>query len=62
MTEIDELLKRQARWQESRAKLSWAEKLRLAETLRDAALALSRGRRKQPQPRRAGDSEGPRET
>ena len=50
MTEIEQLLERQARWQASRAKLSWAEKLRLAETLREAAMALGRGRRKQPQP------------
>ena len=59
MTEIEQLLERQARWQESRAKLSWAEKLRLAETLREAALALGRGRRNQPQPQPEADSDAP---
>lgn len=50
MTEIEQLLERQAKWQKGRAKLSWAEKLRLAETLRDAALALGRTRPNQPPP------------
>ena len=45
MTEIEQWLERQARWQKSRAALSWAEKLRMAETLRNAALALRGGRR-----------------
>lgn len=40
MSEITELLERQEQWQRSRAGLSWSEKLRLAETLRDAALAM----------------------
>jgi len=40
MSDIKELLERQERWQRSRAGLSWFEKLRLAETLRDAALAM----------------------
>ena len=62
MTEIEQLLERQARWQESRAKLSWAEKVRLAEILREAAIALSRGRRKPRQPPPAPDSETLQET
>ena len=37
---ILELLKRQGARQKSRARLSWSEKLVLAETLRDAALAM----------------------
>lgn len=45
MIDIRELLERQARWQQSRARLSWSEKLRLAETLRDAARAMGRERR-----------------
>lgn len=35
MTDIAALLERQARWQKSRAKLSWPEKIRIAERLRD---------------------------
>lgn len=42
MNEIERLLHRQAEWQKSRAKLSWGEKLKLAELLRDAALAMRR--------------------
>lgn len=40
MDDITDLLQRQERWQRSRARLSWSEKLRLAEMLRDAALAM----------------------
>jgi hypothetical protein len=40
MSDVLELLRRQAEWQKSRARLSWSEKLVLAETLRDAALAM----------------------
>jgi len=60
MSEIAELLERQERWQQSRAGLSWSEKLRLAETLRDAALAMG-CERKEPEgtPRRARARERP---
>lgn len=47
MSEIKELLERQEQWQRSRARLSWSEKLRLAKTLRNAALAMG-GERKEP--------------
>ena len=39
MFDVKTMLERQARWQQSRAKLSWTEKLRMAEILREAALA-----------------------
>ena len=44
MIDVQEIFERQARWQRSRAKLSWAEKLRMAETLRLAALMMGRRR------------------
>jgi hypothetical protein len=39
-SELREALDRQAAWQRSRARESWAEKLRRALILRDAMLAL----------------------
>ena len=45
MINVQEIFERQARWQRSRAKLSWAEKLRMAETLRLAALMMGKRRR-----------------
>jgi hypothetical protein len=62
MKEIEQLLERQARWQQSRANLSWAEKLRLAETLRDAALALGSAERNTPRPQPLSDSDTPKES
>ncbi len=40
--EIRELFERQARWQRSRRSLSWAEKVRLVEAIRESVLALRR--------------------
>jgi len=40
MFDVDKMFERQARWQRSRAKLSWTEKLQLAERLREAAIAM----------------------
>lgn len=37
MTEIVQLLQRQARWQKSRKDLSWTEKIRMAEQVRPSA-------------------------
>jgi len=56
MIEVKEMLYRQARWQRSLAKLSWEEKLRLAETLRRAAqvMAQARTRRREVQSSRSG--------
>jgi len=36
MDEIQELLKRQARWQRARKNLSWPEKVRMAELVRES--------------------------
>jgi len=44
MFDVKTMLERQARWQQSRAKLSWTEKLRMAEILREAALAMRSSR------------------
>jgi len=44
MFDVKKMLERQARWQHSRAKLSWTEKLRMAEILREAALAMGSSR------------------
>lgn len=38
MIGLKEMLERQSRWQRARARLSWSEKLRLADVLRAAAL------------------------
>ena len=45
MNAIEDLFRRQAEWQKSRARLTWSEKLALAEVLRDAALAMRRSGR-----------------
>ena len=54
MIDIKEMLYRQACWQRSLARLSWEEKLRMAETLRRAAesMAEARARRLEVQSRR----------
>jgi len=43
MSRAEELLKRQARWQKDRQHLTWPEKLRMAEQVRDSVIALRRG-------------------
>ncbi len=42
MTDLSQWFERQAQWQKSRSRLSWAEKLELAETLRETALEFRR--------------------
>lgn len=42
MSEPDELLKRQADWQKERRKLSWPEKMRMAEAVRESVVKLRR--------------------
>lgn len=44
MIDVKEMLYRQARWQRSLARLSWEEKLRLAETLHRAAQLMAQAR------------------
>ena len=46
MDELKVLFERQARWQRSRARLSWTEKLCMAEILREAALEMGPSQRK----------------
>ena len=36
MTDLEQLLKRQAEWQRSRQSLTWPEKIRLAERVRES--------------------------
>jgi hypothetical protein len=40
MSEIQKLLQRQAAWQRTRARLSWAEKVHMAEAVRRSVLQL----------------------
>lgn len=40
MSNVDEMLKRQAQWQKSRQQLTWPEKIRMAEQVRDSVVAL----------------------
>jgi hypothetical protein len=42
MSEIQALLERQARWQRSRKALSWPEKIRMAERVRESVQQLRR--------------------
>jgi len=44
MTDTLRLLERQAAWQKSRVALTWAEKVRMAEAVRESVSQLSRGR------------------
>lgn len=46
MRDIKEMLQRQAKWQQGRAKLSWAEKIRAVERVRGDVLALRQSLRR----------------
>lgn len=57
--DVQELLRRQAEWQKSRKDLSWPEKIRMVEKVRDSVRALratadkkvcKKSRRSQPPP------------
>ena len=49
MSDIQRLLERQAEWQKRRKSLSWAEKIRMAEAIRESVLQFQRaGRRVKP--------------
>jgi hypothetical protein len=54
MFDVAALLERQARWQRSRSKLSWAEKIHMVEALRDTAVRLRAGGRSASQQDGAG--------
>jgi|GEM_PF-3000541 hypothetical protein len=40
MTDIQELFRRQAAWQKEQRSLTWAEKIRMVEAVRESILAL----------------------
>jgi len=40
MTDVEQMLKRQAQWQKSRQSLTWPEKIRLAEQVRESVSQL----------------------
>ncbi len=44
MSDTRKLLERQAAWQKTRAALTWPEKIRMAEAVRESASQLSRAR------------------
>ena len=46
MTDLEQMLKRQTQWQKSRQSLTWPEKIRMAERVRDSVRQL----RVQPRP------------
>jgi len=46
MTDLEQMLKRQTQWQKSRQSLTWPEKIRLAERVRESVRQL----RAQPHP------------
>jgi len=45
MDDVKSLFERQTKWQQTRARLSWTEKLHMAEILREAALAMGSSNR-----------------
>ncbi len=45
MNEIQTLLERQARWQKTQQALSWPEKIRMAEQIRESILPLRQPRK-----------------
>ena len=53
MTDLDRMLKRQALWQKSRQSLTWAEKVRMAERVRESVQQLrAQARPEAPGPRK----------
>ena len=46
MSDIQRLLERQAEWQKRRKSLSWAEKIRMAEAIRESVLQFQRAARR----------------
>ncbi len=48
MNEIKALLERQARWQKTRQTLSWPEKIRMAEKVRESVRQLRRPQTAEP--------------
>jgi hypothetical protein len=54
MSDVEQLLERQAAWQKSRQSLSWREKIRLVEGIRASVIQL---RRAGPYPQSAASTE-----
>ena len=48
MSEIQQLLERQARWQKTRQALSWPEKILMAERIRESIRQLRAARKVEP--------------
>ncbi len=48
MSEVQQLLARQARWQKTRQTLSWPEKIRMAERIRESVRQLRKTRKADP--------------
>ena len=48
MDDLRKLLERQSEWQKRRAALSWPEKIRMVEAVRESAALFSRSRPKSP--------------
>ena len=40
MTDLERMLERQAQWQKSRRSLTWAEKIRMAERVRESVAQI----------------------
>ena len=57
MNDIRILLDRQAAWQSNRAALSWPEKIRMAEAVREWAAQVSRARRSKTAPKEGSKAE-----
>ena len=66
MSEVEQLLKRQSAWQASRRRLSWPEKIRMAEAMRETLVRFRRIRpvsaapgreEKEPEIRRPADAD-----
>jgi hypothetical protein len=55
MSEVIKLLERQAAWQKSRKDLSWPEKIRMAEAIRESVLQLRRSESKPAPPDKGKD-------
>ena len=49
MSEIQQLLERQARWQKTRQALSWPEKIEMAGRIRESARQLRAARKAEPE-------------
>jgi hypothetical protein len=51
MTDLERMLERQAQWQKSRRSLTWAEKIRMAERVRESVGQIrARARPSAPEP------------